>query len=316
MVIATRKDAGLTVFDLQGRTLQDINPGDVRYNNVDVVYGFALGKRKVDLAIASDRKNDHLAIFEIQPISRKLKDITSKTIPLIFTPEGKTSDGKNTAYGLAAYQTTTGAYRVFVSQRKHHRVTELELTTDGQTVGSKTVRFIDLPEQKVDDPQVEGMVVDSENGVLYMGQEKVGIWKLNLKDQDATPELIHKVKPSGQHLEADVEGLTLYDAGNGTGYLLASSQGDNTFAVFDRQGSNAYLGSFKVSGGTLDSSEECDGAMVSSLNFGPLFPEGLLVVQDGHVKGEEGKTNFKLVSWPDIAKALNLKITPMTASKR
>ncbi|MFC5599444.1 phytase [Deinococcus cellulosilyticus] len=316
MVVATHKDAGLTVFDLSGRTLQDINPGNVRYNNVDVVYGFRLGNRTVDLAIASDRKNDRLAIFEIQRASRKLKEVTQQGIPLVFTAAGAKSDGTNTAYGLAAYQTREGQYRVFVSQRKHGRVAELELVTDGKTVGSRLVRFIDLPQQKVDDPQVEGMVVDTDHGILYMGQEKVGIWKLSLQDAQAQPQLIHAVKPTGQHLEADVEGLTIYDAGNGQGYLLASSQGDNTFVVYDRQANNRYLGSFKVAGGSLDGSEECDGAMVSSINFGPRFPQGLLVVQDGYVKGVEGQTNFKLVSWTDIAEALGLQISVQTAARR
>jgi 3-phytase len=47
------------------------------------------------------------------------------------------------------------------------------------------------------------------------------------------------------HLSADVEGLTIYDAGNGKGYLIASSQGSDQFEVYDRI-TDAYIGSFSI----------------------------------------------------------------------
>ncbi len=58
------KDGGLQVYDLGDQLLQSIAPEDIRYNNVDVLYGFELGGESVDLAIASDRNNDTLAIFQ------------------------------------------------------------------------------------------------------------------------------------------------------------------------------------------------------------------------------------------------------------
>ncbi len=36
---------------------------------------------------------------------------------------------------------------------------------------------------------------------------------------------------AGEHLQVDVEGLAIYATGKNTGYLVASSQGDNTFHV-------------------------------------------------------------------------------------
>ncbi len=60
-------------YDLAGAELQSITPEDIRYNNVDIAYGvefpsqLAGATSTVDLAIASDRANDTLAIFAIDP---------------------------------------------------------------------------------------------------------------------------------------------------------------------------------------------------------------------------------------------------------
>ena len=40
---------------------------------------------------------------------------------------------------------------------------------------------------------------------------------------------------------------------------------------------------------------------------GPEFPEGLLVVQDGHKRWPTGRQNFKYVSWRDVREALGLR---------
>lgn len=60
-VITTTKsseDGGLNVFDLQGKLLQHMPAGEP--NNVDVIYGFPLGDRTVDLAFAGCRADDTL----------------------------------------------------------------------------------------------------------------------------------------------------------------------------------------------------------------------------------------------------------------
>src|SRR5262249_13023106 len=97
------------------------------------------------------------------------------------------------------------------------------------------------------------------------------------------------------------------------GYLLVSSQGNNSFIVLDRK-TNAIVGNFQVvANGTVDSVEECDGADVINLNLGPAFPMGLLVVQDGDddpkvMVEDDGEleniaTSFKFVPWQNVARA-------------
>jgi 3-phytase len=138
-------------------------------------------------------------------------------------------------------------------------------------------------------------------------------------------------------LIADVEGLTLYLKPLGKGYLLASSQGNSTFAVYDRALPHAYRGSFRIvegrarpifnqaSGpdsnqvsGPIDGVSETDGIDITSASLGPGFERGLFMAQDGEnteplaAKQAQGETkkphqNFKIVPWSAIAEALGLE---------
>jgi myo-inositol-hexaphosphate 3-phosphohydrolase len=336
IVISALKDGGIDVYDLDGQVLQEIAPDDVRYNNVDVAYGFRLAAAEksmdkkncvpkkaptADIAVATDRYNDVLAVFRVDPVTRELVDVTDPYSPLIFTPAGQESDETTTAYGIALWQHRNCTY-AFVNRRETGDLAQLKLVpkADG-TVGWRTVRTFSVPVPEggeLEDAQTEGMVVDERSGWLYIGQESVGIWKVPAQAcSRVKPRLIHSVE--SDYLEPDVEGLTIYYGRGMNGYLLASSQGDNTFAVFSRTGNNRYLGSFQiVPNGGVDGSQECDGAQVMSLPMGPRFPCGLLVVQDGyndpqfmvHDDGEfeNSNANFKFVRWDQVAKAANLMI--------
>ncbi len=171
------------------------------------------------------------------------------------------------------------------------------------------------------------MVVDQETGFLYIGQENVGIWKFQAEPNGGTTgKLIDQVRDlGGTNLTDDVEGLTIYYGKNGTGYLLASSQGDNTFVAYTREGNNEYVGNFAVgNNGLIDSVQESDGAEVINVPLGPNFPFGLFVTQDGSnepatIVNDEGEeenisSNFKLVPWENIANAFSNSLTIDTTS--
>ena len=53
----------------------------------------------------------------------------------------------------------------------------------------------------------------------------------------------------------------------------------------------------------IDETSDTDGIAATSTPL-PGFPEGLLVVQDGDNPG--GNQNFKLVSWTDVRRTLEL----------
>ncbi|MFM9368640.1 phytase [Streptomyces sp. Da 82-17] len=358
LVVATAKEGGLRVYDLDAREVQSIpapaapGPDDApgRFNNVDLVHGVQLGAGKADLAVTSDRGSDKLRIYRIDgtKADAPLTDVTAGSAPTVFSASQEEVNEQRTAYGLATWtDPTSGRSYAAVSQRERTAVTLLELTpaADG-TVSYRKVRTLELPSSfklpngtswtpcaEPDElPQVEGMVVDPENGTLYAGQEDVGIWRIDA-DLGGTPQLVDKVREfgvpgtydpateectpgedpgyGGTRVSADVEGLTLLHEEDGDGYLLASSQGDNSFAAYDREltEDNEYEGGFTVGAAsdTLDAAEESDGAAVLNEPLGAKYPDGLLVVQDGDDKpGEPDRdaTNFKFVNLKSVLDAL------------
>ncbi|NTW01602.1 MAG: phytase, partial [Oscillochloris sp.] len=322
LVIVALKEGGLDVYDLNGEVIQSIMPEGARYNNVDLAYGFALGSQNVDLVVATDRFKDNLAVFRVDPETRQLVDVSDPQGALLFTPVGQPSDETTTAYGIALWRDpATRKLYAFVSRRATGDLGQFELmATDNGNVTWQQVRALSLPIPEggaLEDAQTEGMVADAELGFLYIAQENVGIWKAEAApDSTAAPRLIHEVAPKSTYLEADAEGLTIYYAADGKGYLLASSQGSNTFPAFTREGDNTYIGSFQIgTNGEIDGSQECDGSAVVSVPLGERFSQGLLVVHDGHndpayMVEDEGEfenasTNFKFVPWERVAAAFD-----------
>ncbi len=317
-IALTLKDGGLVTLDLAGKILQRIAPdafGEQRYNNVDVVYNFPLGSETVDLFVASDRQNDTLAVWQIDPVTRQLTDVTSATmLATIFGVD----DGEVTAYGLTAYTNPrTNTTYVFVTQAAGNLVAQLALADDGSGgVEASLVRTLQLPVPNGDpaDSQAEGVVADRFLGHLYVAlKDEVGILKFNAEpDGGDAFTVIHSMDE--EYLQPDIDGLTIYYGVGQTGYLLASSQGDHTYAVFERAGDNDYLGSFIVAdNGDIDQANESDGADLLGAPLGEAFPFGLLVVQDGANDPqnavvddevlENNSTNFKYVPWQSVAGA-------------
>src|SRR5262249_10513175 len=113
----------------------------------------------------------------------------------------------------------------------------------------------------------------------------------------------------GEHgLTADVEGLTLYYARDGKGYLLASSQGASTLNVYERSGDHAYVATIDPKPGATDDVAHSDGLDVTNERPSPRSPRGLLVVQAGE---NDGRQDFKLFPWDEVAGSrLVVDITP------
>ncbi|PIM67155.1 hydrolase [Streptomyces sp. JV178] len=365
LVVATAKEGGLRVYDLDARLVQslpapkppaeDDAPG--RYNNVDLVTGLRTTTGRADVAVVSDRGNDRLRVYRIDPArpGGPLTDITDPAAAPVFSADQAEINDQRTAYGLATWtDRTSGRAYALVSRRERTRLALLELVPAAHgRVGYRTVRTLDLPSAfRLPDgttwrpcaepgelPQVEGMVVDPATGTLYAGQEDIGIWRLRA-DLTGRPVLVDKVKEygvpgtydeeteecvpgtdpgyGGKRLSADVEGLTLLQEPDGDGYLLASSQGDDTFALYDREVSedNEYEGGFRIGAATptLDGVQECDGAAILNAPLGRRYPRGLLVVQDGQETpavpdgdgGTRTATSFKFVDLGEVVDAADL----------
>ncbi len=165
--------------------------------------------------------------------------------------------------------------------------------TAGLPIG-QTVRSLKLQ------TQTEGCVVDPRSGTLYVGEEGRGIWAFNARaNGPVEAKLVAAV--DGAQLVADVEGLTLMPSGARGGWLIASSQGDNAYALFSLPGLKP-AGRFRIAAGTLGATQETDGIAIAPGSFGPGYAGGVFVAQDGD--NAPAAQNFKLVSWDDILKAL------------
>jgi len=148
--------------------------------------------------------------------------------------------------------------------------------------------------------QTEGMVADDELGWLYIGEEDVGIWRYGAEPGSGTERTLVDTTDIAGHLTADVEGLTIYYTADGGGYLIASSQGSNSFVIYRRQPDNEYVMTFVIAAGTsIDAVTGTDGIDVINVSLGPVAPAGLFVAQDGFNSPEN--QNFKLVPWDAIA---------------
>ncbi len=147
-----------------------------------------------------------------------------------------------------------------------------------------------------------------ETGNLFIGEELAGIWKFDAEPNGSTEGVfIENSSEENLNIKYDVEGLDIYTTDSVNGYLIASSQGNYSYAVFGRQGENKYLGSFRITDGAIDGVEETDGLDVTTVAL-PGFPKGILVVQDGfnYDGGKKKSQNYKYISWEEVAKVLNL----------
>ncbi|WP_232050463.1 phytase [Actinoplanes sp. OR16] len=336
LVIGTAKNGGLRVYDLKGREVQSIaTPAGGRFNNVDVLTGFKLGKKKIDVAVVTDRGLDKLRIYKIE--ASGLTDITAANVPLLFSKDEAEVEEQATGYGLALHD----KYAV-VSRRHSTRLGIFRLEEKNGKITYRTTDTLDLPRhfrlpngaswspcgEPGEDPQVEGMVVDAEAGVLYAAQEDVALWRIDLKGGhfSSVPRIVEKVAEFGVpatydpeteectldetndpgyggRITADVEGATIYPTSRRNGYLVVSSQGDSRFFVYDRR-TNRPIKIFTVSDGPrIDGVQHSDGATATAVAL-PGYPKGLLVLHDGENKPDDDRTstNFKYVDW----RALNL----------
>ncbi|SHF47180.1 3-phytase [Mariniphaga anaerophila] len=284
VIIGTDKKGGLATYNLSGEQLNYYPAG--KMNNCDLRYGFTLNGEKLDILAASNRSSHSISLFRVRE-NGVLDSIHARTI---------VSEMKDEVYGLCMYKSAvTGKFFVFMNS-KDGEVEQWELFDNNGKADAILVRAFSV------NTQTEGMVADDETGLFYLGKEVAGIWKFNAEPTGSDEGVfIANSSEENTNIKYDIEGLAIYDSGNGNGYLVASSQGNYSYAVFERQGSNKYLGSFRIADGEVDGVEETDGIEVVSTPL-PGFPKGLFIAQDGYnYDGRKKRSqNFKLVSWEEI----------------
>ena len=280
LIIGTDKRAGLYVYGLDGSKKSFLPEGEL--NNVDLREVMIGGEKTVlvGASIRNDRANAQVGLYKL--------DTETAELSLL----GKYPAGPGEAYGFCFGQDSGGETFAYMIEKSGF-VREITLSFDGGTPAATIGREHKLATQP------EGCVVDDRTGRLYVGEENAGIWLFDLNADNFVPQRFANI--NGSELVADVEGLALAPEGANGGYLVASSQGDNAYVLYDLI-TGTYVNRFRLVDGVIDGTSETDGIEVILGDFGPAYPEGLMVMQDGANEG--GTQNFKLVSWSKIKAAV------------
>lgn len=294
LVVATDKKAGLYLYDMQGKVVQFLADG--KMNNVDLREDFELGGEKVVLVAASNRTDKSISLYRLDTQKRELVDVA----------DGVQPTGLDDPYGLCMYRSPKDQrFYVFVNgDDTRKRQWELVATAQGR-VTAKLVRDMNF------DSQTEGCVADDHDGALYVDEEDIGLWRMSAEPGGGDAKTIVQKIADNPAVKDDFEGLGIYDLGDGRGYIVVSSQGNDTYAVYRREGKQEYLGSFAVVADPLrgiDGISETDGLEVTSRNLGPGFEHGAMIAQDGRNVMPVENQNYKYVPWESIARVLNLEM--------
>lgn len=296
LIVATNKRRGLVVYGLDGGLRTQLDVGQT--NNVDLrslpgSAGAGEVTQAVALVAASNRSSDTVDILHLSADGRL---VPQRAIPAGF-------DGES-PYGICLYQGTADLYAF--ATYKDGAVRQWRLASGADSL-VRTLRVAS---------QVEGCVADDPAGALFVGEEDAGIWRFDAEpDGTAAPILMDAMREAGGHLVADVEGLAIHASSDSaeSGYLVASSQGNSSFILYDRSPPHSYRGSFRIGAGGVDEVTDTDGIAIASTPLGPQFPTGLLVAQDGDNQGPGGESqhqNFKLIPWHKVTSTVGALAPP------
>lgn len=276
LIVGTDKKGGLYVYDLKGAQKSFLPaPG---LNNVDLIE--LPGGRA--LVVASDRSD----LAKVQLFLALLDTVTGK-----LAPAGKIAVGPGEGYGICMVKPAGTDGIIAFSAPKSGTIYKTVITEAGGAFSGTTTVLAQIP------TQVEGCIADPRTGTLYIGEEDAGIWAIDMGT--GAKRMVAAI--DNKMLVADVEGLAIAPEGRDGGYLVASSQGDNAYAVFRLPGVTP-VGRFRIAAGTFGSVEETDGIELDNRDFGPDFPGGIFMAQDG-INAPKAQ-NFKFARWDEILAAL------------
>lgn len=271
VVIGTKKatGGGLFVYDLAARQLANHTLGDL--DNVDVRTGFPLGGATVTLVGASDVGAKRLLLYKLEGSS--LTQIGS--VP-----------AHSDLYGLCLYRSATGSFYAFGTGKKG-TVGQYLLDGSSGTVTATKVREFDVG------GSTEGCAADDAAAALYVAEEDAGLYRYVAEPIGGSERVVIDTTAGGGNLVADVEGVAVSGE-----WIVVSSQGESSFAVYDRVPPHTYRGEFQIgSSGSIDAVTDSDGVDLD-------VSKDLFVAHDGR-NGSSG-TNYKYVRWSDVVGALAL----------
>lgn len=291
IIFGTDKKGGIGAYNLQGEELAYYPIGNI--NNIDVRQNVLWGNDTIDIIAGTNRTTHSISVAEI------MKDGTLS----FFSQDTLKAQTKGEVYGFSFFYNGKNLYAFLNSKEGEVEQWELRATKNNGVTG-EIVRSFDM------EAQTEGMVADDENNTMYLGVERKGIYKFSAcPNSSLQGHYILRSRPRRNiYIDADIEGLAIYKESDCRSYLIASSQGNYSYAVFNLRGNNDYLFSFTIEDGIkgsdfIDGVEETDGIEIFSNALGDQFPFGVLIVQDGYNRDKNDNLlaqNFKYIDWQKI----------------
>jgi 3-phytase len=283
----------LMAYDLAGRIVQTIAGLD-RPNNVDVEYGFVLGGRAIDVVAITERRQQRLRLFRIDPDGPRL--VAVGTVPVLDGEQGPFGD----PMGIGLYRRPAdGAVFAIVSPKaggRRNYLWQYRLADDG--AGRVKATLVRRLGHFSGGEEIEAVAVDDALGFVYFADESSGIrkWHADPDHQDAGTELAHFGR---EGFRGDREGIGIYALAGGNGYIVCTDQlqDRSEYRLYRREGEpgrpHDHDATVKVVRGTGDST---DGIEVTSTALGSMFPHGVLVTMNSSGR------NFLIFSWDEIAR--------------
>ncbi len=290
LIIGTNKKAGLHVYDLHGNEKQFIKVGKI--NNAEAGYNLKFKGESIDYIAGTNRTTHTVDVYKLNRDSLLLD---AKPLCTMYSHV-------DDVYGFCTFYDKEKQIHYLFVNGKNGNIEQWQLKTDSTVIYGKLVRSFWVPSQ------CEGMVTDPVTNSLYVAVEDDAIYQFNaLANADTTYTTIAgSSSTNNPAISYDIEGLTIYRESESKGYIIASIQGNFTYAVFDINAPHKYITTFTIQDGKYDGVEETDGIDMTSVNLGKEFPKGIFVVQDGFNKdnGIDVNQNFKIISAEKVLKFL------------
>lgn len=284
LIIGTDKesDGALFAFDLDGKIVRKSERLQ-RPNNVDIVQGFLLNGKPVDIAVTTERETNKMRIFRLP----ELTPIDNGGIAVFE------NEKERAPMGIALYTRPTDKSVFVIVGRKSGPQDgylwqyQLQGNADGTIGATKTRAFGQYSGKK----EIEAIAVDNELGYVYYSDEKVGVRKYNA--DPLAQDLNQLVLFADSGFVSDHEGIAIYKQTDSTGYIVVSNQQNNSVMIYPREGTTSDKHQHPLLVEIPISAVECDGLEVSPLPLGKQFPAGVLVAMSN------GKV-FHYYDWRDI----------------
>jgi len=293
IVFGTDKYQGIYSYDMKGNKIGFSPAGKI--NNIDIR---TLNYKSYFFATDTSNNSINLWIYDNSVLAS-----AAAAEQFALTEIAKHSKDTNfLAYGICSGITSNYEIIAFVTEAKGPRIQLWKFDNNSLKL-VKTYNNDNASES-------EGCVFDDENMMLFISEENergiIRSYKLN--DKFELTNMV-KIDDRNNNIVGDPEGLALLKTSKNEGYLVASSQGSNSFNIYQRNYPHKFLSSFIIAeSDSIDSVSDTDGIEIINNYFNKDFPNGVLIVQDGKNTGDviTSKENFKYISLDQLLSLVDL----------